>query len=227
MDAEAAVNALLEADVLAETGGQLRVTDTFEATVERRKTAMSDAATATTLREMTGRDESAMDGSDVTDGDRLFAGYFEALRDEGEFDADADFDLDGAHRPAALTTVDCVRRGEPPAEGVPDEFLPVHGDALSPLLRFSRWAIVYVWREECPPCEIMREELSRAVDTSHEGLSRFAVFGPDWSETLQKQFDVVGGPTTLLVLDGTVDLRLAGTYSADQIERETETLLEL
>lgn len=223
MEAEAAIERLLEADVLVESDGQLRLTDAFDASVERHETETEDTTDATVevaLREMTGRDDLDVDLVDVTAGDRLFVGYFEALR---EFD----FDVESGERLATLTTIDYARRGEPPTRGVPDGFLPVRGDVLPPLLRFSRWAIVYIWRDECPPCRAMRKELSRAVDSDAEGLARFAVFGPNWSEFLEERFDTVGGPTTLLMLDGAVDLRLLGAHPADEIERETETLLEL
>lgn len=225
MDAEVMLENLLEAGILTESGDELRVTEEGAAAIQRNRTVMEDAASKTVIEalgELIGTAGTDLDATDLTPGDRRFASYAAALQDFG-FADERERD-DGI---ALLLVLDYVYRGNPPESGAPEGFLPVHGDMLSPLFRFSPRGIVYVWRDDCPPCRVMREELTRAFASSDGDLARFAVFGPDWSEFLQERFDVLGGPTTLFMQGRRVDLRLLGVHTADEIERESTTLREL
>ena len=54
-------------------------------------------------------------------------------------------------------------RGTPETAGVPVGFVPILGSQLDSVLQLYGRVIVYVWREDCPPCDVVREDL--------EGLS--------------------------------------------------------
>jgi thiol-disulfide isomerase/thioredoxin len=140
-----------------------------------------------------------------------------------------------AERVESLSHDDLVRtvavlaqfQGTPPrSAGVPDPFLPVQGEQLPTLLGLTRRAVVYVWQEDCEPCDLVRGTLEDLLDAP-EDIALFAVYGPDWAELLYEEFDVAGAPTTLFVLDGEVDSRLNGPHYPESYEGELETLREL
>jgi len=114
-----------------------------------------------------------------------------------------------------------------PDRGAPDRFTPVHPDHLPFLLNLYERAVVYVWRDECPPCETMREEFDSLFPEPDDQLALLAVYGPDGPQLLQERYSVTAGPTTLFVLDGEVDSRLLGAQYRSVIESEIETLRAL
>ena len=93
-------------------------------------------------------------------------------------------------------------------------------------MQLTRRAVVYVWQEDCEPCDLVRQTLEDLLDAP-EDIALFAVYGPDWAELLYEEFDVAGAPTTLFVLDGEVDSRLNGPHYPESYEGELETLREL
>lgn len=114
-----------------------------------------------------------------------------------------------------------------PDRGAPERFTPVRPEQLPFLLNLYERAIVYVWRDECPPCETMREEFDSLFPEPDEQLTLLAVYGPDGPQVLQERYNVTVGPTTLFVLDGEVDSRLLGSQYRSVIESEIETLRAL
>lgn len=116
--------------------------------------------------------------------------------------------------------------GDVETDGAPDPFLPVRGDRLSVLLDATPAAVVYVWRHDCPACDSMRESLEEAYAEPPEDVSLFAVYGPEWSGLLHHDYDVVAGPTTLFVLDGSVDSRIHGACAPEVAESEVGILRE-
>ncbi|MGM0604850.1 MAG: thioredoxin family protein [Halobacteriota archaeon] len=115
--------------------------------------------------------------------------------------------------------------GVPPAGGAPDGFIPVGGDDLVTLVSSCRRAVVYVWREDCDPCDTVRRDLEEIViDYDIEDIHLLAVYGPDDKNLLNQQYNVVGAPTTLFTTNGTVDSRFVGVPLRDALESEIETL---
>jgi len=110
--------------------------------------------------------------------------------------------------------------GPPPLEGAPEAFLPVRGDMLQLLAQLYPQVIVYVWREECDPCDLIRGDLDDLVQPGQAGVPLLAVYGPDWAELLHETYGVVGAPSILFLIDGSVDLRLRGPHPAQVIENE-------
>lgn len=123
-----------------------------------------------------------------------------------------------------LAVVDGFFPPAPPDDGAPAAFLAVHGSRLPFLLSLYRRAVVYVWREDCPPCEGMREALEEAFPEPPSDLALLAVFGPDDPELLADEYGVTAGPTTLFAVGGAVDARLVGSHYADVVRQEVEAL---
>jgi thiol-disulfide isomerase/thioredoxin len=117
--------------------------------------------------------------------------------------------------------------GTTPDEGAPDAFTPVQPDQLPFLLNLYERAIVYMWRDDCEPCDLMREELESLFPDPPEDIALFAVYGPDDPRFLYEEYDVSGGPATLFMLNGEVDARLYGAHYTGVVESEIETLRSL
>ncbi|KAB1190447.1 hypothetical protein GJR96_15830 [Haloferax sp. MBLA0076] len=122
--------------------------------------------------------------------------------------------------------LEAVARDPAPDSGAPELFLPVHADQLAFYLSSVRKAVVYVWRDDCPPCETVRSDLDTLVTDPIASVGLFAVYGPGDPETLADQYDVRGGPTLLFVVDGKVDIRLQGAQYTDIVEKELSHLAD-
>lgn len=111
-------------------------------------------------------------------------------------------------------------------ELVPEHFINVDGDWLEVYVRSSDQAVVYVWREECDECDLVRGDFDEIFEEPSAELGLYAVFGPPHAETLHETFNIVGAPTVLFVLDGRVDARLHGPHTKEVLESEIDYLLE-
>lgn len=133
-----------------------------------------------------------------------------------------EFDDDDLSR--VVSVLSYFRYPEPRTEGVPETFVPLHGRQLPHLLRIHPRAIVFVWRDNCDPCETVREDLEEIVAEPPTDIGCFAVYGPECAEFLEDRYEVAAGPTTLFFVDGTVDSRLLGPTPKSVIEQEVEML---
>jgi hypothetical protein len=123
--------------------------------------------------------------------------------------------------------VDQIQNGRPPSKGVPDAFVSVRGDQLDYLLDLYTRSIVYLWLENCEPCDNVRAEFDEIFEEPPDDIALFAVYGPNWEDVLAEKFDASMGPMTLFVIDGEVDARLTGDYHRPVFESEIEKLREL
>lgn len=116
-------------------------------------------------------------------------------------------------------------RSVPEQTGVPDHFLPVHGDLLPLIEAAYSPAIVYVFRHDCPPCDLVREDFEELFDPEPpEDLSLFSVFGPDAVDILREDYDVSGGPAVLFLANGRVDVRLYGAQDPMVLSTEVDKI---
>ncbi len=213
---------LVEAGVLEPTadGDTVAVTTEFQASVDETATALNRQDQ---LHEEL---EARFDDPDVVD--RLTALGEEDLQFVAQYCA-LDERTEGLAADDLVRTVAVLGQFQgttPRAEGAPDPFLPVRGEQLPTLLQLTPRAVVYVWQEDCEPCDIVRETFEDQLDFPDE-MALFAVYGPGWAELLYEEFDVAGAPTTLFVLGGEVDSRLNGPHYPESYEGEIETLGEL
>lgn len=125
-----------------------------------------------------------------------------------------------------LLAADQVNRGVPRGDSVPNAFMPVHGDTLPILLSAYGKAIVYCWRDDCPECDLTQETFNDLYNRAPEDIVLIAVYGPDYVDILRDEYDVVGGPTTLFVVGGTVDARLHGAPHGEAVANEISILQE-
>lgn len=119
-----------------------------------------------------------------------------------------------------LLTLDCVQNPPARTSGTPEGFLAVRGDRLAAFLPFIRYGVVYVWREECDPCDEMVRQFEQLDRSDRTDALRLSVCGPAWAELLSNEFDVAAGPTTLFIANGRVDSRLIGAHPASVISEE-------
>lgn len=221
MNGEAMLAELLTAGIVTEAddGETLRLTTAFEERFEAERRAVSmlgDGRLADTLVGML----------DETVAESLAAAAEEGSDVAATACAVAAFDPDASSDELAriVVTVDQLRRGFAPSDGCPPHFTPVHGDHLGLLLPAAGRSVVFVWRNHCSPCESMRTEFAQLFPDPPEDLNLFAVYGPESAALLQREYDVVGGPTTLFTLGGRVDSRLQGAHHRETIENELAAL---
>lgn len=127
----------------------------------------------------------------------------------------------------AVTVLDYIDSPPEYTSGAPEHFLPVQGGRLPSLLAVHDRAIVYIWREDCKPCDLVFDDFSEIFFEPPEDISLFAVYGPPSTKLLSEGYDVIGAPTILFVVDGEVDARLVGAPPRVQLESEVEYLQNL
>lgn len=135
--------------------------------------------------------------------------------------------LSHADRLRAVTVFDSFRYDGPPESGAPDAFLPVRGERLPIIFDVYEKTIVYIWLEDCEPCDITCGDFDDILTERPDNIGLFAVYGPECSSLLQERYDVTGGPVTLFTLDGEIDVRLEGPKYRQVIETEIEKLRNL
>jgi thiol-disulfide isomerase/thioredoxin len=221
-DPELLAGTLVDGGVLVETDDGFGVAESFSDAVERRHGEV-DALDPSAVEE---RVAGAVDDEDqralVTDvgtDDREFLALFLALTDA----------LPSVPAETRIRIVPFLQvfRGSPPRdEGAPDAFVPIHGDRMRTITRLFPRSVVYVWLDDCEPCDAMRETFDELLDGPPEGVELFAVYGPDSAEFLHEEYDVKGGPVTLFMLRDAVDSRYYGEKHERVIEKEIEILQE-
>jgi thiol-disulfide isomerase/thioredoxin len=113
-----------------------------------------------------------------------------------------------------------------PTSGVPDGFVPVAGDEIEQFVSGFRASVLYCWREECPPCDLVRADLEALVDdgTVPAWMGRAAVYGPAAAAELSRAYDIGGAPTLLFWVGETIDCRYVGPKDRETMARELRTV---
>lgn len=124
-----------------------------------------------------------------------------------------------------LPVLRLFRADDIPTGGSPEPFVPVPGDQLSQLATIYSPILVYIWLDDCPPCDELKHRLESIFDQPR-GILPFSVYGPDHKEFLAREYDVTAGPAILFVNDGTVNARLYGAHGTDVILNELGRLRE-
>lgn len=219
---ERIAEALVRGGVLVETEDGFGVASSFTDAVERTLEAVEDL------------DESAVEErvDDAVDDEDQRALVAEVGTDDREFLA---LYLTLTEKLPSLPAETRIRvvpllqgfQGSPPRdEGAPEAFVPIHGDRIRTITRLFPRSIVYVWLDNCEPCDALREIFDDLLDGPEDGIELFAVYGPDYAEYLHHEYDVKGGPVTLFMLRDRVDTRYYGEKHERVIENEIEILRE-
>lgn len=123
-------------------------------------------------------------------------------------------------RVRALLVLDRFLGESPPDDGVPDAFHPIRGERFHALLPVLQRSVVYVWLDDCEPCDEMRETFDDLFAEPPADLALLSVYGPECPELLHTEYDIVGGPVTLFAADGEIESRLVGSHYHGVIEDE-------
>lgn len=123
---------------------------------------------------------------------------------------------------SVLPTLDLFGEDPPPVDGTPEFFVQVTGARLRTLVKVYERTIVYAWGHDCPPCDVVREDLEEFLDEPMEGIPLLAVCGEGCAELLYETFELRGAPTLLFTIDGRVDLRLEGAQHKEVLESELD-----
>lgn len=210
------IEQLLESDILIESGdGHYEPSPEFlENVADRAVSAGSDSIETVQQEEPTNRDYVAF----LEEREEYLAIYL-TIDEQVE-------GIDHFEKLQAVCLVLALRRPGEQLDGVPEFFFPVPGDLLGHLVGYYERAIVYVWRDNCPPCETVKSDFEIIFDAPPDDIALLSVYGPDWASLLDREYDVAGGPTTLFMVNGKVDARLVGAHPRKALTTEIEILRE-
>jgi len=191
---ETVLEALVDADVLVETGDGIALTDEFHSRYER--------------QEVTGTGPS-VDPERVQDEERV-RGYVRALRT-------FDVDLTDEAVVAAAVSLDNLTADA-------DDIVSVRGEALPALLDTVDHVIVLVSKDGCEACDTVRSKLDGLVEDGvvPADVVIAEVHGPECKRLLWENYDVVGAPTLLFGQSGGVELRLTGDPHVEQLRSDVQ-----
>ena len=210
---------LFASGVLTEREGDLTLSPAVEETVEEYETHVSGLGRpelAEYIHDRIGNEAPIEPLADLGLKDPRMVAELSALADAVEAPVEEWLPL--------LPVLRLVRTDHPPTRGVPLPFIPVPGDLVPNLARIYARLLVYIWLDDCPPCDALKERLETVFD-GPTGVLLVAVYGPDHKEFLASEYDVTGGPALLFMRDGDVDSRLYGDQDERVIANEVERIL--
>lgn len=233
MEDAAASESLFTTGVLTTREGEVTTTERFESAVDgyvdevagRTREDLADLVRDRVEREAVVDPFAALGAEDSRTLAELCALHDHLTGDGGEAAAAAAFVSSGDWL-SLLPVLRLFRPVETPTDGVPESFVPVPATHVPHLTRIYSPAVVYVWLDDCPPCETVKDDLE-SIFAEPQAVMPFAVYGPDHREFLADEYGVTAGPALLFVLDGAVDARLYGAQGKRGIEAELATLREL
>lgn len=212
---------LFDTGVLTTRNGNVTTTDDFESEVKK----YAEEVAALSLEDLADRIRVRVEQEGVVepfaelgaDDPRLLAELF-ALHDRLQPSENDDW-------LSLLPVLGLFRRPDMPTDGVPESFVPVLATHLPQLTRVYSPAVVYVWLDDCPPCDTVKEDLESLFEEPQEVMP-FAVYGPNYQEFLREEYDVTAGPALLFVRGGRVDSRLYGAQPKQTVKSELTKLHE-
>lgn len=212
MTSHALYRRLVDAQLFEETEDAVRLTDRYRRSV-------SEAADRPAVDEVDSAPEgAALEG--LPEG--LWGALTRPVRAELLAAAELAPEVDPGSLVALLPRVDSLYR-PPERDGNPDPFTPVNADVLPAVLAAATPSVVYAWKRDCPPCEVMRASLAECFRGDERPLQLFSVYGPDDPVTLS-DYQIDGAPTTLFTSGGRVQGRILGERDPDVVEAELQSV---
>ena len=213
---------LVRHGVLVETEEGFGLAEPFAEEVERTRQSVEEldgAAVETRVAEAVDDEDRHALVTEVGSDDREFLALFLTLSERLP-------SLPDETRIRVVPLLQGFRDSPPRDEGAPEAFVPIHGDRIRTITRLFPRSVVYVWLDDCEPCDAMREKFDEMLDGPPASVELFAVYGPDYAEYLHHEYDVKGGPVTLFMLRDRVDSRYYGEKHERVVEKEIEILQE-
>jgi len=195
--------------VLRETDGNIRFSDDFRETFAAYadRTGTADGSPIHSY-------EGVLEESRVSK--PAVAGYVNSLQDFG-----VDVELGG--RELVIAGLALARVDEDLSGGSSeDPFLTLDGKELVDFLEGNAYGLVLVVKQDCDPCESIREKLNTLLhgDIIPETLPLIEISGPENRDLLMEEYDVVGAPTLLFCKGGRVEMRLIGDKHINQLKSD-------
>lgn len=228
MENTTASESLLTTGVLTMEDGEVKTTDHFEFAVEEyteEAAALSPEELSDSVKDRIGREAVVEPFVDLCSEDPRTVAELFALYDHLNSTADDAKPLSDDWL-SLLPVLRLFRPLEIPTDGVPESFIPVPARHVPHLTRIYSPAVVYVWLNDCLPCDAMKADLESVFEEPQDVMP-FAVYGPEYREFLANEYEVTAGPALLFIRDGTVDSRLYGAQGSRTIEAELVKFREL
>jgi len=224
LNSERLASKLSEAGIITSVNKEtcLKLSDDFQQSIERwyfDSDTSREAAARQVLARLTDSDELVTRGARIAHRDPRFVSVLLAVDEYIE-------DITANEAISITMAISQLYSGAPKGEGAPEGFIPVRGGLIPTLIELYGYTVVYVWRYDCDPCDVMREEFESLVEAFPDEIALLAVYGPDWAETIYEKYNVKGAPTTLFLHNGEVVTRLVGAHYSVKLEREIERLYD-
>jgi hypothetical protein len=220
IDEDTILERLVSGDVLTRDGSGFALSDAYlESTDRVRSRLEADSETARSyLEENIENDELVGASMDVCERDSTPVAGFLALQTH--------LDVPESNCVQLTPVLDQFLRGMPESEGAPDPFVPIRGDLLHLLIPILQRGVVYLWRYECEPCDLVKGDFEEYFETPPPDMALLSVYGPNWIDDIGA-YEVGGAPTILFLRDGRIDARLVGAFPPKALVKEIEKIREL
>lgn len=220
MENTASTDLLFSSGVLTERGDDVTLSTRFESSIDEYEAeipALSREELSRLIRERVGSDANVEPLIEIGGEDPRTIAELCALSDR--------LDTAPADWLQLLPVLRLFRTDDAPTEGVPEPFVPVPGEIVPHLAAIYSRLLVYVWLDDCPPCDALADRLESIFERPR-GVLLFAVYGPAYRDVLEREYDVTAGPVLLFMRDGAVDSRLYGDHAESVIETEVDRFLD-
>jgi len=140
---------------------------------------------------------------------------------EPEYVALSEMDsLSSLERQYALTIFDAFYSGRRHRDGTPHACLDIRGSRLPFISETYKKSIVYIWRDDCKPCDKMKKYLNKIYSDIEVELPLFSIYGPNSKNILLEKYNIKSGPILLFFRDNEIDCRIQGLQTKCSVKTE-------
>jgi hypothetical protein len=127
----------------------------------------------------------------------------------------------------SICGIEILQNSSSKRSGDPDYFVPSNEKILRRIVRFFPKSVIYVWKDECRPCDLVKSDLEEIFAKDYKSISLFSMPGPENSKFLYEGYDIIGAPTLLLASYGDVIYRHQGAKYKSAIESDLNKLRDI